>query len=181
MIELQIQNYSSIRAFIVSLPIYGKDVILERFRPNGDKYSVGKVHESLIKIHMSTFCKRLEEKFHLEENMKNRKKKSINLNFNNNTNIDSPKSSNTNNYLFHSKDSKRPSSTQSSPAIQGEELNKGIASDSSSTLSNIFKGYSIKYIKILGLILFLLTFLLTLSMFIIMITQTNKIKRKIKI
>ena len=36
LIELQVQNYSAIRAFIISLPIYGRDVILERFRPNGD-------------------------------------------------------------------------------------------------------------------------------------------------
>ena len=180
LIELQVQNYNAIRAFIASLPLYGKDIILERFRPNGDKYSVGKVHESLIKIHMSTFCKRIDEKFNLTENIKNMKKKSINLSINANINIDSPKSSNTNNYLFHSKDSKFPSSIQSSSNIQGEELNKGIASDSSSTLSNIFKGYSIKYIKILGLILFLLTFILTLSMFIIMISHTNLISRKIE-
>ena len=129
---------------------------------------------------MSNFCKRIDEKFHLEENMGNRKKKSNYLNINNNANIDSPKSSNTNNHLFHSKNIKMPSSAQSSPTIQGEELNKGIASDSSSTLSNIFKGSSIKYIKILGLILFFLTFLLSLSMFIIMISQTNKINRKIE-
>ena len=180
LIELQVQNYSAIRAFIISLPIYGRDVILERFRPNGDKYSAGKVYESLIKMHMSSFFKRIDEKFHLEENMRNRRKKSINLNINNNANIDSPKSSNTNNHLFHSKNFKMPSSTQPSPIIQGEELNKGITSDSSSTLSNIFKGSSIKYIKILGLVLFFLTFFLPLNMFIIMITQTNKISRKIE-
>jgi len=121
---------------------------------------------------MSKFCKKIIEKLYLKENMRNRKKESINLNINNNanTNIDSPKSSNTNNYLFHSKIFKMYSSAQSSPTIQGEELNKGIASDSSSTLSNIFEGNSIKYIKILGLILFFLTFLLPLSMFIIIIS-----------
>jgi len=176
--ELQGQNYSSIRYFITSLPIYGKDVILERFRANGDKYSVGKIHESLIKIHMITFCKRIDEKFHLKEFMRNRK--SINLNINNNAYIDSPKSSNTNNYLFHSKDSSMASSVQSSPTIQGEELNKGITSDPSSNLSNIFKGYSIKYIRILGMILFFLTFLLPSNMFIIMVLQMDKIKRKIE-
>ena len=179
LIELQIQNYSDIRAFIVSLPIYGSDVILERFRPNRDKYSVGKIHESLIKIHMNTFCKRIDEKFHLEETMGDRKKKSINLNNNNIVNIDSPKSSNTNNYLFDFKKSKIPVSVKSSPVIQGEEFNKGLASDSSSNLSNIFKGYSIKYIKILGIVLFILTFLLPSNMFLIMIFQMDKIKRKI--
>jgi len=51
------------------LPLYGKDVNLERFRPNGDKYSVGKVHMSLIKIQMSNFCKRVDEKLHLSPNL----------------------------------------------------------------------------------------------------------------
>ena len=71
LIELQVENYTDIRNFIESLPIYGRDVILERFRPNGDKYSVGKVHESLIKIHMNIFFKRIDEQFNLGENIKN--------------------------------------------------------------------------------------------------------------
>ena len=89
--------------------------------------------------------------------MRNREKNSINLSINNNntnTNIDSPKSSNTNNYLFDFRKSTIPLSIKSSPVIQGEEFNKGLASDSSLNLSNIFKGYSIKYIKILGMVLF---------------------------
>jgi len=180
LIELQEQNYSAIRTFIASLPIYGRDVFLERFRPNGDKYSVGKVLESLIKIHMNNFFKRIDEKFHIEENMGNKKKKSIFLNVNNNANIDSPKSSNTNNYLFHSKDSSLSSLPQSSPAIQGEELNKGLASDPTSTLSNIFKGNSIKYINILGVILFFLIFLIHSNYFFIMISYLKRIKRKIE-
>ena len=174
-IELQVQNYSIIKAFIVSLPLYGRDVNLERFRPNGDKYSVGKVHESLIKIQMSNFCKRIDEKFNFQEYMRNRKKKSIiNLKANYNSNINSPKSSSTNNYLFGSKDSTIPSLAQASPAIQGEELNKRIASDPSSALSTIFNGYSIKYIKILGMILFLLTFILPLNMFLMIICKWIK-------
>ncbi len=68
------------------------------------------------------------------------KKKSDKLNINNNTHIDSPKSSSTNNLLFPYKESM---SAQSSSTIQGEEFNKGLISDSSSTLSNIFKGNSI--------------------------------------
>mgnify|MGYP002623817560 CR=1 FL=1 len=177
--ELQTHNYSYIRAFISSLPLYGKEVNLERFRPNGDKYSVGKVHMSLIKIHMSNFCKRIDEKFNLEQISKSRPKKSINLNINNNTHIDSPKSSNTNNYLFPYK-SAESGEKQSSYAFEGEELNKGFISDSSSTLSNIFKGNNIKYIRIFGIILFFLTFLLFSNMFLIMYIHMGKIKRRIE-
>ena len=67
----------------------------------------GKIYDSLIKAHMSTFCKSIDEKFHFEENMRNRKSISLKVN---NANINSPKSSNTNNYLFGSKDSTIPSS-----------------------------------------------------------------------
>jgi hypothetical protein len=53
-----------IKNFIFSLPMYGGDVNLEKFRPTGDKYSASKIHESLLKIHISTFCKRIEETYH---------------------------------------------------------------------------------------------------------------------
>ena len=79
--ELQAHNYSDIRAFISSLPIYGKDVNLEKFRPNGEKYSCGKMPVSLIKINMSIFCKRLEEEFNLKQNLR-MPRKNIDLNFN---------------------------------------------------------------------------------------------------
>jgi len=177
--ELQEHNYFDIRNFINSLPIYGKDVNLERFRPNGDKYSVGKVHMSLIKIHMSNFCKRIDEKFQLEQNFGNKAKKSINLNINNIPHIDSPKSTSTNNLLFPIKS--RVSRPKQPPyAVEGEDFNKGLASESSSSLSNIFKGNSIKYIRILGVILFILTFLLITIMFLIMYFHLNEIKEKIE-
>ena len=178
LIELQVHNYSDIKAFIASLPIYGKDVNLERFRPNGDKYSVGKIPESLIKINMSIFCKNMEKKFHLEQNLR-RPKKNINLDNNNKTHIDSPKSSSTNNYLFSSKGA-ISDSKQESYNIEVEEFNRGLTSDSSLTLSNFFKGNSVKYIRIFGRIFFFLTFLLFLNMFLTMYFHMLLIKRKIE-
>jgi len=177
--ELQEHNYFDIRNFINSLPIYGKDVNLERFRPNGDKYSVGKVHMSLIKIQMSNFCKRVDEKLHLDQNLGNKHKKSINFNVNNNTHIDSPKSSSTNNLLFPIKP-RISGAKQSSYAVEGDDINKGLASESSSSLSNIFKGNSIKYIRVLGMILFILTFLLIFFMFMTMYFHLNEVKEKIE-
>ena len=109
------------------MPIYGKDVYLERFRPNGDKYSVGKVPMSLIKIHMSNFLKRIDKKFQLEQNFGNKAKKSINLNINNNSHINSPKSTSTNNLLLPYK-SRVSTSKKSSYTIEGEYINKWLAS-----------------------------------------------------
>ena len=67
--ELQVQNFLEIREFIFSLPIYSTEIALERFRPNGEKYSASKVTESLIKIKLSNFTKLLEDKYHLEQNI----------------------------------------------------------------------------------------------------------------
>ena len=80
-LELHVLNYSDIRNFIFSLPIYGSDIALEKFRPNGDKYSASKITESLIKIQLSQFCKRLDERFHIDQNTKKKKNKIINDNF----------------------------------------------------------------------------------------------------
>ena len=72
-IELQEHNYIDIKNFINSLPKYGKDVDLQRFTPNREKYSASKISESLIKIKQNQFCKLLEENFYLEKNLKKKK------------------------------------------------------------------------------------------------------------
>jgi len=159
-LELREHNYLDIKNYIFSLPMYGGDVNLEKFRPTGDKYSASKIHESLIKIQISTFCKRMEEKFHLEQNMKMKKSKNININ-NSVNSLDTPKSTITDNYWLSSSISSTQVPSHQNSIIQNEEMNKGLVSDSSSTLANIFKAISTKYIIILGL-LFLLTFILIL-------------------
>ena len=177
-LELQVHNYLDIKNFIFSLPMYGRDVNLEKFRPAGDKYSAGKIHESLIKIHISTFCKRLDDKFHLEQNMK--KKKSKNININNSINsLDTSKSTTTDNYLLSSSTSSEQVSSQQNSMIQNEEINKGLASDSSSTLANIFKANSLKYIKIVIGFLFFFTFILILIEFLITHRHMGKIAKKL--
>ena len=177
-LELQVFNFIEIRNFIFSLPLYGSDVGLERFRPNGDKYSASKITESLIKIQISNFCKRMEEKFRFEQITKKKKSKSIYQNVNQ---IESPKSANTDNYLFstNSNSSTNPMLSQSSKNIQGEYINKGISSDSSTALANIFKSNSIQYIKILINFTFLLTLILVLTEFLITYNNINRLSRKI--
>ena len=173
-LELQVHNYDEIKNFISSLPIYGVDVSLERFRPTGDRYSASKITESLIKIQMNHFCQRIKEK------VRDLKKKNIKNITNNNINhIESPKSSSTDNYLISSNSSPMPISSQPNPSIQGEEMNKGLASDSSSTLTNIFKASSIKYIKILISYVFTLTLILLIIEFLIVYRHFNKLESKI--
>jgi hypothetical protein len=71
--ELQVHNYESIRNFIFSLPMYASDVGLERFRPNGEKYSASKMTEPLLKIQVSKFCKRMNEKYKIDQMIKKKK------------------------------------------------------------------------------------------------------------
>ena len=174
-LELQVHDFLEIKNFIFTLPIYGQDVSLEKFRPNGEKYSASKISEALIKIKVSTFCKTLEEKYHLEQNFKKKKNKSLNPN----KYLDSPKPNNTDNHLLSSKSI--PSLPDSSiSSVHGEEMNKNLSSDSSSTLSNIFKADSIKYIAILVFFIFIETILFVSIEFILINNNINKVKHKIE-
>ena len=141
-------NSSEIKKFISSLPLYdATEVGLERFMPNGEKYSASKIAESLINIQVSNFCKRIDEKVGSEQLLK--KKHNIIHKEENINNLESPKSSSINNLLIqhNSSTSSTSSVAPTTASSQGEEVNKGIISDSSSTLVNLFKVESINYIK----------------------------------
>ena len=69
-VELQGYNYLEIKNFILSLPLYGSEINLEKFRPNREKYSASKITEALVNIHISNFCKRIEETLGADNNFK---------------------------------------------------------------------------------------------------------------
>ena len=175
-IELQMHNFEVIRNFIYSLPIYGSDVALERFRPNGEKYSASKITESLLKIKVSTFCKRLNEKYDIEKMIKEKKNKHIRAE--SNAPLASPVPSNTNDYLSSS-DSLNSSTSNINSEAKKEDVNKGIATESSSTLSNIFTSYSIKYMGILMFVTFLLIIGCVSLEFIIIYRHMNSLRIKL--
>ena len=62
---------------------------------------------------------------------------------------------------------------------QKEEMNKGISSDSSSALSNVFTSYSVKYLGLLMLVNFSLFIILVTLEFIVKYRHINKIIMKI--
>ena len=173
-LELQANNFLEIKTFIFSLPLYGSEISLEKFRPNGEKYSASKLGESLIKIKLSKFCKNLEEQYHVEQIFKKKKNKN-----NNNLHLDSPNSGKTNNNLISIDKSDLTTTNSTISSMKGEEINKNMASDSSSILSTVFKANSIKYISILMLFTFLEIIIFVSLELIIINNQINKIKRKI--
>ena len=173
--ELQNNNFIQIRNFIFSLPIFGTDVALERFRPNGDKYSASKISESRIKIKLTEFCKRIDEVAGVEKNLKSKSKKYINQD----NNVQNISQVNLNNDNYLSNNTPPDEQAASSSLIHGEESNKGLIADSSSSLSNIFKGDVIKYISLLFDLAFILSIGFIIIEFIITNNQMNKLKTKI--
>ena len=174
-LELQSNHYIEIKNFIMTLPIYSSDVSLERFTPNGSKYSASKTTDSLIKLQVSEFCKRING-FLNEQNIK--LKNNINI-INNSSFISSSKSSNIKEFLNSNNTSSLSISAPSLQTNQGEELNKGIISDSSSTLINLFKADSIKYIRILVGVTFLCIITFLIIEFIIVYRYINGIKVRV--
>ena len=175
-LELQAQNYPEIKNFIYSLPIYGTDVGLEKFRPNGEKYSAYKMTESLIRIQVNNFCKRIDEKLRIDQNFKRKKNKNISSNV---SHINSSMASNNDNYLMSPNESSLHNTPAHPSAMQGEEANKGLISDTSSTLANIFKSNTIKYIKTLSGLIFFGTFILILIDFLVVYRNLYELKKKI--
>ena len=175
-LELQTRNYIEIKNFIFSLPLYGSDVALERFRPNGDKYSASKITESLIKIHLTDFCKRLDEVVGIDKILKRKNKKNVNQG------IAQPLSStiiSNDNYFTSENNSPSSAQIKSYALMEKEEGNKGLISDSSSSLSNLFKGNTINYISYLIDSTFILTVILIIIEFLITYNHLKKIKSKV--
>ena len=174
--ELQGYNYLEIKNFIFSLPLYGSEINLEKFTPNGEKYSATKITESLINIQISKFCKKVEEKLGTDNNLKRKKIKNTN-NINKNNSFKNQNSEN--NYMSGMK-SEHHEVHQTTPSIQGEEVNKGLVSDNSSTFINLFKVNTIKYIKILISIFFLINFILIITDFLIVYYHVTNLTKKIE-
>ena len=129
-IELQGRNSEDVKIFIFGLPFYGSDVSLEKHRPNKEKYPVGKAQEPEIKISISGFMKRIEEKLkaHPERKHDNRQ-------------TETEASS---------------QSSFSSVTTTDSSISSEFATDVSASLGNIFNEKSVTYIQIFSFIFFLL-------------------------
>ena len=164
-LELQGSDSNYIKNFIFSLPFNGNDVSLEKHRPNKEKYSAGKITEPHIKIEVSHFIKRMEEKIasdpYLLKKLKNSALKSnstTELNIENNDYLTSPLSPKKGN--------------------NKEELGREI-SDVSSVLSKLFNDYAIHLYVFVSLSIY--TYVVTLSTleFAFTYKQMNKIQNNL--
>ena len=172
-IELQVSGCHEIKNYIFNLPTYGTDVSLEKFRPNGDKYSATKITESLLKISLSKFCQRVDEKFNVDLKKKKNKSVMYKLISKDTSQISS------NNYLLEDSDISLNDQVETTGTSQGEEINKGLMVRNSSPLANVFKSNSMKIINILIDIIFIGTFCFLLCEFLTTYNHFNEIKKKI--
>ena len=149
--ELQGENCNYIKNIINNLPFYGRDVQLEKHRPNKEIYPVGRTQEPNIKILISNFSVSI---------MKGNRFKSNNMDgYKNNLNEG---------------DYNMPSKKLS------DDLNKEFTSDTSTSLSNIFNAKSIFYIKLLSLFIILLIIGFIILEFVFTFIHLNDIKARIE-
>ena len=166
---MQNRKSEDVKNFILTLPFYGNDVSLEKHRPNRERYPVGKGQEPIIKISISSFVKRIEEKLkaHPDIRRKLENKTSENSNGENNINGD-----NTLNSQKSSVSTNLPSLTASDNSSTSSFANE-FSTDSSAALSNIFNEKSVTYITIFSLIAFVIICAIIIIEFAITLTAIN--------
>ena len=139
-LELQQKDSAGVRAFIFNnLPFHGHDVSLEKHRPNGEKYPVGRPQEQTIKIDIGNFVKSIEEKIRNSPELMKRLREG---------NKDNAENKALANAAGDGGDNPQKEKT-------AEELSREFSSDTSSSLANIFNAKSITYIKSVNAIIFL--------------------------
>ena len=138
--EMQPKSSQEIKDFIFkSLPFHGHDVSLEKHRPNGEKYPVGRIQEPNIKIDIGKFIISIEEKIKNSPELMRRIKEG---------NKDDSGNKALSNAAGDLSDNPQKEKT-------AEELSREFSSDTSSSLANIFNAKSITYIKSVNIIIFL--------------------------
>ena len=163
-LELQEMDSNYIKNFIFSLPFNGNDVSLEKHRPNKEKYLAGKMTEPRIKIEISHFIKRMEDKILSDPNLLKKLKKSSITSYKLNENMPS------NDYLTSSISPKKE--------VSKEEIGKQI-SDVSSVLSKLFDNYALHLFVVVNFCIYAYIILLSSIEFIFTYRQINKFENNL--
>ena len=165
-LELQGQDYSYIKNFIFSLPFYGGDISLEKHRPNREKYSAGKMAEPSIKIEVSKFIKKIEEKILTNPNLFKKLRQS------------SIKQNNTPNEINIVENEFLNSPVSPKKENVKEDLAKDMT-DVSAKLSRLFDNYSINLFAFVSFGLYGLIIIFSILEFVLTYKQMNDIERNL--
>ena len=165
-LEFNQRKSEDIKNFILSLPFYGNEVSLEKHRPNKERYPVGKGQEPIIKISISSFVKRIEEKLKTHPDL--RRKMETKQSDNSTSNPNEPNT-------LNSQPSNTVSTNLGSLSTNGSTSSfvNEFSTDSSAALSNIFNEKSVTYITIFSFIIFVILCAIIIIEFAISLTTIS--------
>ena len=169
LLELQGSDYLTIKNFIYSLQFHGSDVSLEKHRPSRERYSAGKMTEPLIKIEVSKFLKRIEEKILSNPNLFKKFRQS------------SIKTTPNDELSFANDEILNPLETPKKDINNNsnkDDLGKDM-SDVSTKLSKLFDYYAINLFAIVSFGLYFLIIAFSIIEFVATYQQMNKIQRNL--
>ncbi len=147
-LEFNSRKSEDVKTFILSLPFYGNDISLEKHRPNKERYPVGKGQEPIIKISISSFVKRIEDKLKAHPDIRKKLENKTSENSN---------GENTNANTLNSQPSVSTNlSLTASDNTSTSSFANEFSTDSSAALSNIFNEKSVTYITISSMIGFII-------------------------
>ena len=168
--KMQAKNSNEILNLIYNLRFYGKKISLEKHRPNKEKYAVGYSSESLIKINLTLFKKRIDDKIKLLKQSK--KLPNDNKTPEENNSEDPQKKSNI---------------TISNVKINNSvikpvniESNEEVINDANIFLNKYISNKSVKHITYLSYFMFLSYLILIIFEFILTFSFINKINKTAK-
>ena len=170
-LEMQSKRSDEIKSFIFTLPFYGSDVSLEKHRPNKEKYPVGKTQEPSIKINISGFIKRIEEKLKSHPDLKKKLEQAKqNLKSINNLEESSISASSSGNSLNNSLST---ADITTAVSVNSTSSQSEFSSDTSATLGNIFNEHSVFYISVFSVVFFILILFYITSEFALSLYKIN--------
>ena len=169
-LELQTRDSNGIKSFINMLPFYGNEISLIKHRPNKEQYPAGRAQEPLIKIDVSNYTKRIDEK--IRENpsffkrIKNKQKE------------EKVNSSGENNSIKNRYISSVVKQNENNNQEREEEINRNFMDNHSFSLINIFNIKSIKLLKFFDFFIFIFTIVMIVIEFILnTLFFTDNVKR----
>ena len=170
--KMQTRSTNEIQEYIFSLAFYGKNISLEKHRPNKERYPTGMSAEPIIKINLMEFKLRVQDK--LKKMQKTYQKRTSLLVSNNSE-------SETSNNQISEDENTNDKNDFNTPDIKKEkQKEEEISIDPNIYLNQYVGTKSIKRIQILSIYMFVSIIIILILEFLITLTHINKIVDSLK-
>ncbi len=170
--KMQTRSTNEIQEYIFSLAFYGKNISLEKHRPNKERYPTGMSAEPLIKINLMEFKLRIQKK--LKKVKKPYQKRTSLM-------VSSMSESETSNNPISEDENINDKEDFNNPEIKKEkQKEEEISMDPNIYLNQYVGTKSIKRIQILSIYMFLSIIIILISEFLITLSYINQIVDSLK-